>query len=86
MYVIASNPLNWTDSNTFCQEIGSNLSSIHSESDFDETRSICMATDIGCWIGLNDIASEGVWLPFVTLISWRWYKRNTLPQQHTQNT
>ena len=61
-YIIGSEELNWHNSKTFCLLFGTNLASIHSESDFNETRRLCNDTNFGnCWVGLNDIDSEGVW-------------------------
>ena len=60
-FIIGSvNLSNWTQSKLFCQQLGSTLASIHSESDYTQTKEICTGNN-GCWIGLNDIDSEGIW-------------------------
>ena len=51
--------LPWNEANEFCQDIGSNLASIHSSYEFILAQEVCTGSD--CWIGLTDIDSEGVW-------------------------
>ena len=60
-YIILTDTLSWTDSQFLCQNIGSNLASIHSGIDFNHTIELCDSQSNGCWIGLNDISSEGEW-------------------------
>ena len=52
--------MTWENSRTFCNDIGSNLASIHSETDFIEAKALCDGY-AGCWIGLNDNKTEGIW-------------------------
>ena len=59
-YVLGPQITNWTNAKAYCEQINTTLAAIHSESDFDEAIALCNGTD-GCWIGLNDIDSEGEW-------------------------
>ena len=60
-FIIGSNILNWTNAKSYCKELGTNLASIHSQSDFNEMQILCSQTGKGCWIGLNDIKNQGIW-------------------------
>ena len=61
-FIIGSEPKNWHNSKTFCLLFGTNLASVHSESDFYETRNLCREEPRReLLIGLNDIDNEGVW-------------------------
>ena len=59
--------MQWHSAKTFCLLFGTNLASIHSESDFNETRNLCqnehptITNGPSCWIGLNDVDNESVW-------------------------
>ena len=66
-YILGPMQMHWLDAQLYCQDMGTTLASIHSESDNNEAISLCntTCTDIagcsGCWAGLNDIEFEGIW-------------------------
>ena len=60
-YVIGPNPLNYQNAQAYCESIGGQLASIHSESEYNETKALCQDTNSDCWIGLSDTSAEGVW-------------------------
>ena len=63
-YVIGPNPLNWTASQEYCNQIGTTLASVHSQSEFNQTREICAnakGINVGCWVGLNNINDKWEW-------------------------
>ena len=59
-YFRGDTALNWIDAQSFCNNYGTNLASIHSESQFNQTRTLCQGYD-RCWIGLNDRDKEGTY-------------------------
>merc|ERR1719464_2001308 len=51
----------WEVAEIYCQDIyGTNLASIHSQSQQDEATATC-DDNVKCWIGLNDRDVEGIW-------------------------
>ena len=63
-YFIGYQTMNWGDARAFCIGFGSNLASVHSEYEFNQTKRICNESSsfgIGCWLGLNDYDNEGIW-------------------------
>ena len=63
-YVIGPSKLNYQNAKAYCESIGGQLTSTHSESDYYETKALCEGTNSDCWIGLSDISGEGV--------EWKW--------------
>eukprot|EP01084_Bolivina_argentea_P087010 157212_1 len=70
-YFISSTTMpNWAAAKQYCHEFNSDLASIHSLNDYNQTKQLC-ATKAGsnaqrpiydsCWFGLNDINTEGKW-------------------------
>eukprot|EP01084_Bolivina_argentea_P305466 527718_1 len=69
-YMIGPNATIWSDAQNYCESLGSNLASIHSEIDYYTAAAQCstggrsnggfMYSD-GCWIGLSDILSKGLY-------------------------
>ena len=62
-FILIKQAKNNADAQAFCRmNIGTDLASLHSKDDFREAQSLCELTGgQSCWIGLNDIADEGVW-------------------------
>ena len=60
-YVIGQTALSYQNAVAYCEIIGGQLASTHSESDYYETKALCEDINSDCWIGLSDITSEGVW-------------------------
>ena len=67
-YILGPMQMHWFDAQLYCQDMGTSLASIHSESDNNEAISLCNTTcqlstgcSQGCWLGLNDIEFEGIW-------------------------
>ena len=56
LYVQAPEPLGWVEANAWCQQHHFALASVHCQAQQDLLTSVC--TD-NCWIGLNDVDSEG---------------------------
>ena len=59
--------LNWTDARDYCRRLGSDLAMITSPQMNEYAAALCSDVLIGvsCWIGINDLQSEGVF----TLVS-----------------
>merc|ERR1719491_1096193 len=57
-FVVGPDALTFDDAEAFCQSIGSNLVSIHSDDERDAAQSLCISdvsvSDHGCWIGLSE--------------------------------
>ena len=61
-YFIITESVSWSVAKALCEFQGTNLASLHSESDWEEAKKLCKGSIAsGCWIGLNDIDNEGVW-------------------------
>ena len=66
-YILVPIQMNWFNASLYCEDMGTSLASIHSESDHDEAISLCNSTCklltgcSSCWSGLNDIEFEGIW-------------------------
>ena len=67
-YILGPIQMHWFDASLYCQDMGSNLASIHSESDnneaislYNETCKFSTGCSYCCWLGLNDIEFEGIW-------------------------
>ena len=60
-YFRGDTALNWIDAQSFCNNYGTNLASIHSKSQFNETLALCQGY-YRCWIGLNDRDKEGTYI------------------------
>ena len=67
--------IDWPDSRASCQTWGGDLASIDSESENEALGSIRDPTESECWIGLNDMDSEGifVWSDGSTSSYRNWY-------------
>ena len=61
-FFIGNTAMTFNKSISYCKSLNANLASIHSQSDFNQTRELCKPTGLnGCWIGLNDINKEEKW-------------------------
>jgi len=59
-YYVGSDTMTWVSANSFCVGMGSELASIHSAAEDEYLTTLC--GDKNCWIGLNDVDSEGNWV------------------------
>eukprot|EP01083_Nonionella_stella_P047959 128448_1 len=60
-YFTDSTRRNWEDSRTWCEQQGTQLASIHSESDWDSLQQLCKPLDDSCWVGMHDPNGSGRW-------------------------
>ena len=61
-YIGSTEELNWTDSEAYClSQFGTHLASIHSDDNFDDAATFVEAEGRSHWIGMSDLATEGVY-------------------------
>ena len=60
-YFIGSNMGTYDDGINICLNDGGILATITNENDYNIARELCMNNNTECWIGLNDLYSEGFW-------------------------
>eukprot|EP01083_Nonionella_stella_P271506 920048_1 len=61
--VLVNNSLQMSDADALCSfSYGTSLASIHSTSQNTEAQSTCADLTRACWIGLNDVQTEGTWV------------------------
>lgn len=63
-YIAGETLMSMADAQAYCSSLGTNLASIHSESDFNATRLLCQSTSssaLGCWVGLIQPAEDEPW-------------------------
>ena len=66
VYGDGSAQMNYSQARYFCENvINTSLASLHSESDFQQAREVCIDFDknyqASCWIGLNDLETLGIY-------------------------
>eukprot|EP01084_Bolivina_argentea_P002559 4731_1 len=62
-YIHMKHAYDYTAAQAWCQsKLGTDLASIHSQSDYDEAYEWCEENGNSCWIGLDDSASKGTFV------------------------